>query len=89
MNTSVHEFNALSFNCFYVINIRNALFRPAMYGSGRPTCASASNMIHVTFQRVSTARAAAAAAGSEASTIDLAAMTKLAPASIASRALPP
>jgi hypothetical protein len=75
MNTSVHEIRASSFNCFYVINDENAVFRAAMYKSGRPICAGAQNLIRRTFQRVSAAMAAAAAEGSGASIIDLAAMT--------------
>ena len=85
MDTSVHENDKTSFILFHVDIDSGVPFRPVMYKSGRLYCSCA----QTEFYLISAASDSAAALGSAASTIERAAMTKSAPASMASRALPP
>jgi hypothetical protein len=85
MDTSVHEKDRTSFILFHVSIDFGVPFRPAMYTSERLYRAFA----QTEFYRISAANDAAAAAGSAASTMERATMTKSAPASMAARALPP
>lgn len=85
MDTSVHGKDRTSFILFHPDIYFGVPFRPVMYTSGRLYRAFA----QTEFYRISAANDSAAAAGSAASTMERATMTKFAPASMAARALPP
>lgn len=84
MHTSVHTTSGLTFILFQSDINSEVRFRTVLYTSERLKCA-----FDWKDHRVSALSEAAAAAGSSASIMDLAAIIKSAPASMAVLALPP